>query len=107
MRTTTLYLLAGPKTFRRASKTLFRERNKKTTGYGGNLQNWEVGLRRIITSDGWSSLIENKLKYFLQTGDLTIFTDEELNTIRYPVAISQVSFQSVHIQASIFVLFRL
>ena len=82
MRTTTLYLLAGPKTFRRASKTLFRERNKKTTGYGGNLQNWEVGLRRIITSDGWSSLIENKLKYFLQTGDLTIFTDEELNTIR-------------------------
>jgi len=82
MRTTTLYLLAGPKTFRRASKTLFREGNKKTTGYGGNLQNWEVGLRRIITSDGWSSLIENKLKYFLQTGDLTIFTDEELNTIR-------------------------
>lgn len=83
MRTTTLYTLAGPKTFRRGSRTLFREKNKKNTGWGGNLQNWEGSLRRIIIPDGYEEKeMSGRCAYYLQTGDANVFSQEELETLR-------------------------
>lgn len=81
MRTSTLYGLAGPKTFRRSSKKLF--------GKGGNLQNWEKSLREILVSDGWSEDIATKLSFWLETGDLSIFTEEELVNIKVLLQVDQ------------------
>lgn len=81
MRTSTLYGLAGPKTFRRSSKKLF--------GKGGNLQNWEKSLREILISDGWTLDIEAKLSFWLETGDTSIFTEEELVTIKVILQVDQ------------------
>lgn len=89
MRTTTLYLLAGPKTFRRASKTLFREKNKKNTGWGGNLQNWEKSLRSICIPDGYKPELKAKCALYLKTGDTSLFTQEELDTLRVFVQVDQ------------------
>lgn len=81
MRTSCLYGLAGAKSFRRSSKKLFSK--------GGNLQNWEKSLREILVSDGWTEAIEAKLSFWLETGDLSIFTEEELNTIRVFLQVDQ------------------
>jgi hypothetical protein len=49
--------------------------------YGGNLQNWAKGLRQIFIPDGFDEDIPEliaKCKYWLETGDTSLFTEEEL-----------------------------
>ena len=78
MRNTTEYQLAGPKTFRRASRMLFGWQ-------GSNLQNQTKYLRSMYESDGYDSndnKMTVKLRYWLETGDLSLFTEEELSTVR-------------------------
>lgn len=74
-RLSTTYKLAGPKTFRRSSCKILGK-------WGGNVQNFEVSLRRIAISDGWKDEIKNKLKYWMECGDTSVFSEEELLNIR-------------------------
>ena len=64
-----------PKTFRRASQKILQF-------WGSNMQNWEKSLRQIYRPDGFSSALEEKCKYWLETGDATVFTEEELVFVR-------------------------
>ncbi len=75
MRNTTLYKLAGPKTFRRASTKILGQ-------WGGNVQNVEKSMREIYESDGQSPKLYEKMKYWLETGDHSVFTEEELSKLR-------------------------
>lgn len=82
MRTTTDYKLAGPKTFRRSSKKVLKY-------WGGNLQNIENSMREIYIPDGFSQENWEKASYWLQTGDLSIFKEEELATWRVFLQVDQ------------------
>lgn len=75
MRNTTLYKLAGPKTFRRSSTILWKK-------WGSNLQNVRKDIRGIYHTDGYKKELEAKCKFWLQTGDLSVFTEEELLALR-------------------------
>ncbi len=75
MRYSCTYTLAGPKTFRRGSRKLFGR-------WGNNLQNVEKGGRIIYIPDGPFQEHIAKCKYWLQCGDLSVFTDEELDKLR-------------------------
>lgn len=81
MRNTTLYK-NKPKTFRRSSTKLLPEKNKKNVGWGTNLQNIEKSMREIYQPDGFVPEVKAKCKYWLETGDLSIFTEQELECIR-------------------------
>lgn len=75
MRNSTSYVLAGPRTFRRGSrKILFK--------HGSNLQNIEKSMRGIYIPDGFTPALTEKCSYWLKTGDLSVFTEEELITLR-------------------------
>jgi hypothetical protein len=74
--------LGGPKTFRRASTKILGK-------WGSNLQNIEKSMREIYISDGYTNSVKDKCKYWLQTGDTSVFTEEELNTIRVFVQVDQ------------------
>ena len=82
MRNSTLYVLGGPVTFRRGSRRILPEKNKKGIGWGGNLQNLEKSLREVYISDGFIEALKEKCLYWLQTQDLSIFTEEELVSLR-------------------------
>lgn len=82
MRNSTQYKLAGPVTFRRASSKILPEKNRKNVGWGSNLQNQTKALRSIYMSDGFSTELEKKCIYWLETGDTDIFTEEELVKLR-------------------------
>lgn len=82
MRNSTLYRLSGTKTFRRASSKLIG-------GQGSNLQNVEKGMRVIYESDGYNDWLFGKCKYWLQTGDTSVFTEEELHTLRVFLQVDQ------------------
>lgn len=75
MRNSTQYQLAGPKTFRRSSTKILGI-------WGGNLQNIEKSVREIYHPDGFSSALESKCKYWLATGDISLFIEEELSKLR-------------------------
>lgn len=75
MKNTTSYGLAHTRTFRRSSKKLI-------TGQGSNLQNIEKSMRAIYESDGYSKELDHKCSYWLQTGDISVFTEEELFKLR-------------------------
>lgn len=75
MRNSTIYKLNGAKTFRRSS-------TKIVYYWGSNLQNIQKEMREIYESDGWNESQTEKLAYWLDTGDASIFTEEELFTIR-------------------------
>lgn len=75
MRYSCTYTLAGPKTFRRGSRKLFGK-------WGNNLQNVEKGGRVIYIPDGPFQEHIAKCKYWLECGDLSVFTDEELDKLR-------------------------
>lgn len=83
MRNSTCYKLAKAKTFRRSSSKILPERNKADTGWGSNLENVEKSLRTIYIADG---LDEDKMlprcAHFLETGDYSLFSDEELSKLR-------------------------
>lgn len=74
MRNSTIYH-NSPKTFRRSSRKILGK-------WGGNLQNIEKSMREIYIPDGITKELEPRCKYWLQTGDLTVFTEEELETLR-------------------------
>lgn len=83
MRNSTSYGLAHTRTFRRSSKMLFDI-------WGSNLQNLEKSIRQLYIPDGFEyGDIENKCRYWLQTGDLTPFSQEELEKIRVFVQVDQ------------------
>lgn len=75
MRVSTTYKLAGPKTFRRASTAILDK-------WGTNLQNAEKSIRSIYLPDGYNEEFKGRCKYYLETGDYSVFNDEELETIR-------------------------
>lgn len=81
-RNSTLYGLAHAKTFRRVSRKLHEI-------WGGNLQNIEKSVRSIYIPDGFGRDVEQKCKYFMQTGDLSPFTSEELERIRIFLQVDQ------------------
>ena len=82
MKTTTLYVLAGPITFRRGSRRLFPEKNKKNVGWGGNLQNLEHSLQEVFHPTGFSPSLKEKCIYWLDKQDASVFTEEELFKLR-------------------------
>lgn len=87
MRNTTQYALAGPKTFRRASRALLPKKfvldsKTVTKGWGTNLQNIEKSARIIYHPDGFTPTLTEKCSYWLKTGDTEVFTQEELFTLR-------------------------
>lgn len=75
MRNSTLYKLAKPITFRRSSCAML-------TGHGSNLQNIEKSLREIYVPDGYTPELQQKCTYWLQTGDLSVFSEQELEELR-------------------------
>ena len=75
MRNSTTYKLGGPKTFRRSSSKILNR-------WGSNLQNIEKSMRSVYIPDGFSEELKGRCEYFLETGDLTVFTEEELVTLR-------------------------
>lgn len=81
MRNTTLYT-NKPKTFRRSSTQLIN-------GVGSNLQNIEKSLRSIYIPDGYEDSLQGKCKYWLETGDLSVFSIEELETLRVFLQVDQ------------------
>lgn len=80
-RNSTLYT-NRPKTFRRSSRAILTEKGKKNVGWGSNLQNIEKLLRSVYISDGYEEHLKNKCKYWLETGDHSVFTEEELLTLK-------------------------
>lgn len=74
-RNTTQYTLAGPRTFRRGSRKLWKK-------WGSNVQNIAKNLRNIYIPDGYKLELEAKCRYWLETGDDSIFTEEQLVTLR-------------------------
>lgn len=87
MRNTTQYKHT-PRTFRRAS-------TKVMNYWGSNLQNVEKKMREMYESDGWSYKIIEKLIYFLKTGDISIFTEEELATIKILLQVDQAGAEAL------------
>lgn len=75
MRNSTTYKLSGTKTFRRASSKILGR-------WGSNLQNIEKSMREVYEPDGFNNHLTAKCSYWLETGDLSIFTEEELFTLR-------------------------
>lgn len=82
MRDSCIYGLGHTRTMRRNSKKLFDL-------YGGNMQNKEKSVRQIYIPDGYKPALKEKCLYFLKTGDLKIFTEEELMTLRVFVQVDQ------------------
>lgn len=64
-----------PKTFRRSSTQILSK-------WGSNLQNVEKSVRQIYHPDGYRRELEAKCRYWLQTGDTSVFTEEELVRLR-------------------------
>lgn len=75
MRNSTSYALAGPRTFRRGSRKILHK-------WGSNLQNIAKEMREMYIPDGYKPELFHKCKYYLETGDITIFTEQELLTLR-------------------------
>ena len=87
MRFSCQYKLAGTKTFRRSSCQILPKKqviNGKivSKGWGGNSQNWEKSMRGIYIPDGFKNELIEKCKFYLETGDTSIFTEEELANLR-------------------------
>lgn len=89
MRNTTLYRLDGARTFRRRSRGLMGERNKKNVGWGTNLQNIEKSMRAIYIPDGYEYHLKDRCRYWLDCGDTSVFTEEELLTLRVMLQVDQ------------------
>ena len=81
MRNSTIYHNI-PKTFRRSSRSILGK-------WGGNLQNIEKGLREVYIPDGYNESLKARCKYYLETGDTSVFTEEELLTLRIFLQVDQ------------------
>jgi len=76
------YRLGGTKTFRRASKKIL-------SIWGGNLQNIKKSMREIYSPNGFNPSLTEKCLFWLSTGDTSIFTEEELLTLRVFLQVDQ------------------
>ena len=70
MRDSCMWIIAGPKTLRLASKQILPKKHlingkTKTIGYGGNLQNIEKSMREIYISDGFEPSLADKCSYYM------------------------------------------
>lgn len=84
MRNSTIYT-DKPRTFRRSSRKILSEAGKKNVGYGSNLQNVNKDMRSMYYADGLNLNDKEeiaKCKYWLNTGDTSIFTEEQLLRIQ-------------------------
>lgn len=88
LRNSTQYKLAGPKTFRRSSTKILHH-------WGGNLQNVEKGMREIYISDGYEKELEVKCAFWLQTGDTSIFNEQELSLVRVMGQVDQAGAEAL------------
>jgi hypothetical protein len=61
----------------------------KDRGLGGNLQNIEKSMREIYIPDGFTPALQDKCSYYMASGDLSIFTDEELASLKIFVQTDQ------------------
>lgn len=82
MRNSTTYKLAGTKTFRRSSTKILKQ-------WGGNVQNIEKSMRAIYIPDGYEDSLKAKCKYWIGCGDTSVFTEEELVTLRAFLQVDQ------------------
>lgn len=94
MRNSCQYRIAGPRTFRLASSMILPKKiylNGKTVkkGWGSNLQNVEKSMREGYEPNGYSDLLYDKCKYYMESGDSSIFSEEELLTLRIFVQVDQ------------------
>jgi hypothetical protein len=55
---------------------------RKRKGWGANLQNIEKDLRSIYKPNGFTPALTEKCLYYMETKDLSVFTEEELFTLR-------------------------
>lgn len=81
MRNTTVYHNI-PRTFRRSSRKMFGK-------YGGNLQNIKKEMRSIYIPDGFDNALKDKCKYWLNTFDSSVFTEEELANLNVFLQVDQ------------------
>lgn len=94
-RDTTQWQIGGPKTFRLGSRAVLKKKRlcpdgtMKERGVGGNLQNIEKSHREVYVPDGFSSLLKDKCAYYMVTGDLSVFTQEELACLKIFVQTDQ------------------
>lgn len=77
-----IYKLGGPKTFRRSSTKILAR-------WGNNLQNVEKSGRALYIPDGPFMEHTGKCKYWLETGDISVFTQENLNKLRVMIQSDQ------------------
>lgn len=89
MRNSTTYKLAKARTFRRTSTKILKQ-------WGSNLQNIEKSMRAIYHSDGFKRFTDGyktdlmgRLSYWLASGDLSVFTEEELSYLRVMLQVDQ------------------
>lgn len=96
-RNSTLYKIPGTKTFR-ASSTAILSRKPQFKGWGCNMQNIEESARKMYWADGVdlndNALIE-KLLYYLETGNITVFTDEQRAKIKILVQPDQAGAEAL------------
>jgi hypothetical protein len=89
------FQIGGPKTFRLGSRAIMKKSRQlssgewKERGLGGNLQNIEKSMREIYIPDGWTSALKDKCSYYMASGDLSVFTDEELSKLNIFVQTDQ------------------
>lgn len=94
------YSVPGTETFRLGSRSFaIRLTSPPREGKcGSNMQNWNRDVRIIFLSDGWNphdpAEVE-KLKHYLLTKDLSIFTDEERHRIRILVSVDQAGAEAL------------
>ena len=95
MRDSTQFQIGGPKTFRLGSRAIMKKSRQlpsgefKDRGLGGNLQNIEKSMREIYIPDGFTDALKDKCSYYMSSGDLSIFTEEELMSLRIFVQTDQ------------------
>jgi len=96
MRDSCQFQIGGPKTFRLGSRAIMKKprlvpstNEIKDRGLGGNLQNIEKSMREIYIPDGFTPVLKDKCSYYMASGDLSIFTDEELASLKIFVQTDQ------------------
>lgn len=77
-----MYQLCGTKTFRRGSRKILGR-------WGDNSQNFSKDIREIMESDGLTPELYEKCSYWLQTGDTSIFTEQELLELKVMLQVDQ------------------
>lgn len=96
MRDSCQFQIGGPKTLRLGSRAIMKKSRQlpsgefKDRGLGGNLQNIEKSMREIYIPDGFTDELKDKCAYYMASGgDLSVFTAEELASLKVFVQTDQ------------------